>query len=442
MRPTKLVTFAAIFGSAYSALAPLHRRAKEKDSRKDLLPITATLNSYWFDVEVEVGNQTFYLVVDTGSSDTWVAATGYTCIDVDTNQVTSSDECMWSPTYNIQPSTQFVHNQTFGVKYGTGIALGQIAYESVKLGGITVPKQKIGVVDRTNDKGDGINSGILGLGFPALTSAHPGTELKNDSISLITNREIYDPLFVNMYESKLVDSWYSIAIDRLPRDTATGKAGWLGLGQLPPVSHSDNWTSAPIEITKGIPDAFYENGKPEISLMTLTVESISWGSSLASTTTNTTTFQAVIDSGNPQNMVPMVAAQSINSMFDPPATFDEDSEVFLVDCDAKAPLFGVTINGHTFWHQPEDMISQDHDTGACYSSVAGSSEGFGFEANFLGDAFLKNVIAVFDFGKTEMRFASRTEGEETNPTPLTSDATRSLITASSFWLFGILASLA
>jgi hypothetical protein len=386
------------------------------NTQQNPAPITATLNSYWFDVEVQFGNQTFYLVVDTGSSDTWVAATGYTCIDHQSNLAIPSAECMWAPTYNVPTSINYVKNQTFGVQYGTGIALGKVGIENVTLNGITVLNQKVGIVDRTTDKGDGINSGILGLGFPTLTSAHPGNTLENDTLSLITNRVIYDPLFVSMYKKGLVEPWYSIAIDRLPRDTPTGKGGWLGLGELPPVAHTDEWAVAPIEITQGIPDAFYQRGKPEISLMTLTVESVSWGSS-APFSTNATKFQAVVDSGNPMNLAPIEVAESVNSLFDPPAKFNEDLGVYMVDCDAQAPNYGVTINGHTFWHNTEDMIAQDHLTGLCYSTLAASAEGFGTQINFLGDAFMKNVVSVFDFGKTEMRFAARTDNNQKTDPP-------------------------
>lgn len=417
MRVAAFLALTSVLGTTSGTVLSLHRRAVDHRAQRSPLPITATRNSYWFDVEVEIGNKTFYLVVDTGSSDTWVAATGYTCIDPTNNKVLSEDKCIWSPTYDESPSTHYVKNQTFGVKYGTGIALGKLATEKVKIGGITVPEQKIGIVDRTNDKGDGINSGILGLGFPALTSAHPGTVAKNDSLSLITNRAIYDPLFVTMYKSGLVDSWYSIALDRLPRDTPTGKAGWLSFGALPQVKHSDDWAKAPIEVTKAIPEAFYQGDKPEITLMTLTVDSISWGSSSHATTTNTTKFQAVVDTGNPMNLVPIEAARSINALFEPPAKFNKDLGIFLVACDAKAPSFGVTIDGHKFWHQPEDMIARDNSTGACYSTLSGEAEGLGVEVNFLGDAFLKNVVSVFDFGKKEMRFAARTENAKGSSSP-------------------------
>lgn len=129
-------------------------------------------------------------------------------------------------------------------------------------------------MDRTTDEGDGINSGVLGLGFPTLTSAHPGSEFENSTLSLITNSTIYDPTSVSMYKLGLGEPWYSIAIDRLPRNTSTGRGGWLGLGEPSPVEHSDDWVTAPIEFTNGIPDEFYQQG-PEISLMALTIDSIS-----------------------------------------------------------------------------------------------------------------------------------------------------------------------
>ncbi|KEY74838.1 hypothetical protein S7711_06522 [Stachybotrys chartarum IBT 7711] len=413
MRTASVLSLASVASTALSAIAPLHRRSAP--AQQNPSPITATLNSFWFDVQVQLGNQTFYLLVDTGSSDTWVAKTGYTCFNAETNVEVSSQECNWNPTYNAPASLRYIDDQWFGVQYGTGIALGRMGIENVTLGGITVPEQIVGIVDRTTDKGDGINSGVLGLGFPTLTSAHPGSEFENNTLSLITNRVIYDPIFVSMYKQGLVEPWYSIAIDRLPRNTPTGPGGWLGLGELPPVEHSDDWATAPIEITNGIPDEFYQRG-PEISLMTLTIDSISWGSPL-SPTTNTTSFQGVVDSGNPMNLIPIEIAESFNSQFEPPAEFDRDSGLYIVDCNAEVPSLGVTIDGHIFWHNSQDLIAQDHTSGICYSTISTPAEGFGIQLHFLGDAFLKNVVAVFDFGSKEMRFAARTDSQHLAPTP-------------------------
>ncbi|KAH7165182.1 aspartic peptidase domain-containing protein [Dactylonectria macrodidyma] len=365
--------------------------------------MTATGNAIVFDVEAQFGNQSFLLLVDTGSSDTWVVKTDFQCIDATYNSNIPQEKCLFGPTYDVPTDMQYVKNQTFGVQYGTGIALGKVGFENITIGGITVPKQKIGIVDRSTDKGDGINSGILGLGYPPLTSAHYGSTLDNST--LLLNRAVYDPLFVSMYKKGLVDSWYSMAIERLPKNVSTGPGGWLGLGELPPVTHSDEWAVAPIEVTKGLPD-LYTGGVDQITLMTLNVDGIAWGSqSNQSRTTNSTSFQAVVDSGNQMNMLPQEVADEINAEFKPPAVYNEEAGVYAVDCDAEAPTLGIGIDGKTFWHQSADMIIQDEATGLCYSSLNGPATGSGISLHFLGDAFLKNVVSVFDFGKDEMRFA-------------------------------------
>jgi hypothetical protein len=47
----------------------------------------------------------------------------------------------------------------------------------------------------------------------------------------------------------------------------------------------------------------------------------------------------------------------------------------------------------------------------------------GISLAFLGDAFLKNVVAVFDFGKNEMRFAARNDsGTPTSNNPSATNA--------------------
>ncbi|KAF7548856.1 hypothetical protein G7Z17_g6797 [Cylindrodendrum hubeiense] len=391
------------------SVAPLRRRSNRQSNPA---PMTATGNAVVFDVEVQFGDQPFLLLVDTGSSDTWVVKTDFQCVNATDNSDLPQEQCLFGPTYDVPSDMQYVKNQTFGVQYGTGIAVGKVGYENITIGGITVPNQKVGIVDRSTDKGDGINSGILGLGYPPLTSAHYGSTLDNSS--LLLNRAIYDPTFVSMYKNDLVDSWYSMAIERLPQNVSTGPGGWLGLGELPPVAHSNDWAIAPIEVTKGLPDV-YTGGIDQITLMTLSVDSITWGSrsKTSSRTTNSTSFQAVVDSGNQMNMVPQEVADEINAQFDPPAVYNEEAGIYVVDCNAKSPALGIEIDGHTFWHQSADMIIQDASTGFCYSSLNSPAVGSGVTLQFLGDAFLKNVVSVFDFGKDEMRFAARTGGNGT-----------------------------
>jgi hypothetical protein len=93
-----------------------------------------------------------------------------------------------------------------------------------------------------------------------------------------------------------------------------------------------------------------------------------------------------------------------------------------VACDAVAPALGVTIGARTFYHQPEDLIVALPD-GSCVTAVLGSAGETGsggsrddddaaaasssITLNFLGDAFLYDVVAIFDMARDEMRFAAR-----------------------------------
>lgn len=143
-------------------------------------------------------------------------------------------------------------------------------------------------MDRINDIRDGLGSSILGLGFSPLTLAHLGTEL--DNTTLLVNRTVYNPIFVSMYRQKLVEPWYSFAIERPSKNATRSPRGWLRLGELPPVLHSDDWVVKPIEITDTLPDRL-TGSKRAITLITLTVDGITWGqSSNGSKLTKSTPF--------------------------------------------------------------------------------------------------------------------------------------------------------
>lgn len=384
---------------------PLRRR----EGKSNPAPMTGTEYGVIYDVDIQFGNQSFVLLVDTGSSDTWVVRTGFRCIDKADNAELPPEDCRYANTYNLTDTFTPVDNQTFGVQYGTGIAMGIVGHEDVTLAGITVRGQTVGIVDSITDVGDDLISGILGLGYPPLTSAHPGSNFDNDS--LLLDRARYDPLHVTMHKRGLIEAWFSLAIERLDVDAATGPGGYLGLGELPPVSYDDHWAVAPVEVTEAIPLELTA-GVREITFWTLTVEGVSWGPAGdaldddAGVSRNATAFQAVVDSGNPMNMFPPELASKINAAFDPAGKFDEETQTYVVECDARPPRVGVTIDGRTFWHRGEDLVIRQAD-GSCYSSLTPTGEGDGIQLNFLGDAFLKNVVAVFDFGKDEMRYAAR-----------------------------------
>ena len=367
-----------------------------------------------YDVEVTLGTKNFSLVIDTGSSDLWVVKTGYKCFDGATNAELADEDCTFSST-TFDPSSsstfQPITNETFGATYGLGIALGSLGYENVTVGGITVPHQIIGVADRVTIPGSESDSGIFGLSFPLLTSAHQGTvQPPNDT--LLLGKVPYDPIFTRMYKEGLAEPWFSLALERLKPGEETAEGGYFGIGVLPEVELSSDFIKVPAEPTDVIPLEL-TGGERQVVMWTLAVEAVTWGPSKSSSskpTTNTTAFQATVDSGNWFNQLPQEVADDIYAAYDPPATLDSKTGLYTVNCDVKPPTLGVTIAGHTFYHTAEDLVLVKGE-GVCVSTILPTALGEnGVGLNFLGDVFMHNVVSVFDFGKTEMRFAARKDG--------------------------------
>lgn len=145
-------------------------------------------------------------------------------------------------------------------------------------------------------------------------------------------------------------------------------------------------------------------GDRQITLMTLTVDGITRGSGSSTNTSITisTSFQAVVDTGNHLNLIPTAVAEAVNNAFHPPGVFDADSHAYIVDCNARTPDFGIILDGQTFWDRIQEQLIYRHLSRFCYSSIAPTAEDDVIGLSFLGDAFLRNVVSVFDFGREEM----------------------------------------
>lgn len=366
-----------------------------------------------FDTSMVIGNQTFQMLVDTGSSDTYVMRDGFDCINATSNLVIPEANCLYkNKTYHNSRTHRHIPGQMFGIKYGAGLASGEMAYEDVTLSGITVKGQKIGIANISNPMGDGVNSGLLGLAYPSLTSAHPANHSSNKTYWF--DRLPYNPLLYTMHENGLIDPYFSLALAHTPQNASTAFGGYLTVGGLPPVKHSSEFTTVPVEILKDIPTSF-TSGKRTRSYWATSISEVKYGSSTADLTTNSTSFQVFIDSGNYIQFLPSAVVEPINALFDPPAKYNSDFGAYVVDCAAKAPEFGLTLGNQTFFHNGEDLIYQTGE-GFCITNIASSESvalANGITLNIIGVPFLKNVVAVHDFGKNEMRFAKLLDSNST-----------------------------
>ena len=208
-----------------------------------------------------------------------------------------------------------------------------------------------------------------------------------------------------MYTNAGVPSLFSMAMDR-----DVNKGGVMALGGIPDIPHSPYFASTPI-LPVGVNST---NGALVYQYYTIDIDGFAFSAD-ASTQFNPTNSvnprksslvgngtDVIIDSGTSLCYIPEDVAAGVAAAFNPPATYDDSVASYYVDCDAKAPIFGVSIAKKIFWVNSADMIVALGE-GTCVLGVQPNSGGL----NILGAVFMKNVISVFDIGAEEMRFAAR-----------------------------------
>jgi hypothetical protein len=343
----------AIKASELSHPRTLHLQRKASLNTTQLPSYNAQLTSshtgyeLTFQTEVTFGNQTFSLLVDTGSSDIWVLAPNWVCINDTRNATLPQEACAYgSPTYT--PSTTFheISDMYFGEQLGAGRVSGLFGLEDVTLGGVTVTSQHIGVVNTSSNFGDGVYTGIVGFGYPSMTSSRSGSIVNADNTTCSVDASTYNPLFNSMVQEGLVEAYFSVALERTSLNATSSPGGYLTLGGLPPISYNPKFATVPIEIvhlpaeiTGGIPNS-RSWWAINISGMTF-----SPASNPQNTTTNSTTALAVVDTGNWFNFVDPETASAINDLFEPPGQWNMETSpvTYTIDCNARAPNLGFTI---------------------------------------------------------------------------------------------------
>ena len=349
-----------------------------------------------YTTEIEFGAETFTAVIDTGSSDTWLVENNFTCTKG------AQSACEFGTTYTRSSTFSPIPNENFEISYADGEFLnGIFGKEKVTLAGVTVNDQQVAIVEEGSWTGDGVSSGVLGLAFPANTRAFTGTSYSADSAA---NQITYQPIFTSMYTEGSVPPLFSLALER----DGTGK---LAIGGTPDVQYVPVFASSPFQLltTSGT-----TSGKTEYTFYSITTNGFEYQSAqsnwnLGSWLTyfgnpnDPSQVQVLIDSGTTVNYLPTNIANAVNALFEPAATYSSQIGYYTVPCNAKAPEFGVKIGQETFYVNPEDMIIR-LSASTCISGVSATGAGGN---SILGHVFLKNVLAVFDVGASEMRFAAR-----------------------------------
>ncbi|KAI4860082.1 acid protease [Hypoxylon rubiginosum] len=352
--------------------------------------LRAELHQIEYIMQVGIGPETYYMIPDTGSSDTWIISEGFTCLDPYYGFEMNQEECGFGPLFKGEFPDGKIENQNLNISYLSGDYLnGQMGFANITVANVTVPKQQFSLVNVAAFGGDGVSSGILGLGLRGLTSAFTGNDPRNDGIDNLVN---YSPLIETMGASMAADPILSFAMSR------NENRSFIAFGGVPPVKTGE-YTSVPIQ--KGITTG----GRTDYFYYDVEIDSMSWSSSTVNQTA-TNLPKMVVDSGTTINLFPQSVAAAINAAYSP-AGRREDSMIWSVPCDAVPPTLDIVIGGKAIRTHPSSMILPEtaaEGSNQCLSGIGAGQEG----SYILGDTFMQEIVAVFDVSeKMELKFAQR-----------------------------------
>ncbi|KAJ7770307.1 acid protease, partial [Mycena maculata] len=349
------------------------------------------------------GDQTFSLIVDTGSSDTWLAEKGFACFNLTGHPEPASTCAFGTQGFDTQLSKSFQSypDTTFSIAYGDGEYLSGVAgFETVTVSGLTVTHQEIGIVSHAAWIGDGINTGLLGLAYPFLTSvastAH-GQQMQ------------YNPFFFNaVQQNKVPQPYFSLALNR---GTDAGKhspsidprLGYLAFGGIAPVPVTSTAVTVPVQGYSLTTRAPTTGPNATFFYYTVDVQKYTFPGSGAVNTANNAT---ILDSGTTLCIVPSPVAQAYNKGF---GTWRQGS--YYVDCGAHAPPFAVTLGGKTFAVDGRDLVvpvgKDANGTDLCVSGIQDGGPEMDGSVFILGDVFLHNVVTTFDIQNNRITLTQR-----------------------------------
>ncbi|KAG1872886.1 aspartic peptidase domain-containing protein [Suillus subalutaceus] len=322
-------------------------------------------SSYYGSLAIGTPAVSFDIILDTGSSDLWVAS--FSC----------GTSCGSSPTYDPSSSSTFHNLSTpFNIQYGSGSADGYVAQDTVQMAGFSVSTQGFAVVDAvsTNLLISPV-SGLLGLAWQSIASSGQM------------------PLWQTLASGNAWDSaLFAVQLTRYKNDSTAQQlepGGVLNMGY----TNSSLYTGSIDYIDiPGTPSFWY------IPLISMTVQ----GNSVSITSRST----AAIDTGTtniagPASSIEAIYAQIPNSQ---PATGEWEG-YYSFPCSTTVNV-EVSFGGATWSMSPADFAFTQTSSTECIGAFFEASTGTGTPSWIFGDAFLKNVYSVFRYNPPSIGFAN------------------------------------
>jgi hypothetical protein len=279
-----------------------------------------------------------------------------------------------------------VSQTTFSVAYGTGSVSGVVGTDTLHFSGITVPLT-FGLGQNVSDDFSSYPmDGILALGRPETISS--------DSTG------VNAPSLIDVLVSQKVISAKFFGLDIWRNADGGSNNGEINFGS-PDSSRYDGG----LNYIGAISDS---NGFWEIPASDAGVDGKSAG---------LTGRSAIIDSGTSFILMPQGDAAKLHALI--PGS-SENGETFTVPCDTTKNV-QLSFGGTAYDISTKDYVGKAVGGGACSSNIVGRQV-FGATQWLVGDVFLKNVYAGFDYDGQRVGLAAKKGATAASSTPTSSTA--------------------
>ena len=309
--------------------------------------------SYFAVVQVGSQKQEMWMLIDTGGTNTWLFASD--C---------KSSACQQHNTFGEEESDSLeMTSDKWNVGYGTGTVSGVLGNDTLSIAGLDV-NMTLGLASKASDD---FNSypmdGILGLS--RTNDSGYGTPTFMDTVKQ-----------ENLLQSNIIGF-------SLSRGSDGGKDGSITFGGVDESKLSGNVTFT---------ETVSSSDRWGIPVDDVTVDGKSC---------DFTGKSAIIDTGTSYLLMPPDDAKALHEHI--PGASKKDKN-FVLPCDSTAEI-RVTFSGVSYAISPKDYVGPKAGD-SCVSSIVGQQT-FGDDEWLMGDVFLKNVYAVFDFDNNKIGLAGR-----------------------------------
>ncbi|TRM69412.1 aspartic peptidase domain-containing protein [Schizophyllum amplum] len=329
--------------------------------------------------ELMTGEITFRVALDTASSDLWLFSSA--C---------SSDTCQAVPRYPLAYASEtFVsvneNGTDFSASYSDGtMVAGYVARETVEVANFSVPDHAFGMITDANITMKDDMSGLLGLGFPRLSSISPN-EVTNSTpffTALAQQGDLAYPLFGLSLTYNETGTLSLGAVDSSVVKNMS-EVGWNQVVEFAPAPGQRNQSSY-LEWAIPMP-AFAVNGTQ-----------VTTKPSYPAITGNTSL--ALFDVGNSGIYGPFEDVKNLFSMIDSARLVDEAGQ-WAIPCDTVVPMT-LTFGERNYTLQPSDYMigPTDSNPSLCLSwprAVSPAAIGIDWQ---IGQPFLRTVYSIWSYG--------------------------------------------